>query len=146
MSPIRHYMQSTASFPALVVLLLLLLSQTGGSSAAFLCEFPSKALLKQVQTTFSHSDRWSAKAGGVSWLGHSLREAKPSVIIISPALPKITVEMILRLPMYVHRHQSIRQRRKRKEMRNSRIQRKKRRKEKKNQKIKKLSYVLTDTI
>lgn len=66
MSPIRHYMQSTASFPALVVLLLLLLSQTGGSSAAFLCEFPSKALLKQVQTTFSHSDRWSAKAGGVS--------------------------------------------------------------------------------
>lgn len=54
MSPIRHYMQSTASFPALVVLLLLLLlSQTGGSSAAFLCEFPSKSLLKQVQTAFS---------------------------------------------------------------------------------------------
>lgn len=53
MSPIRHYMQSTASFPALVVLLLLLLlSQTGGSSAAFLCEFPSRALLKQVQITF----------------------------------------------------------------------------------------------
>lgn len=53
MSPIRHYMQSTASFPALVVLLLLLLlSLTGGSSAAFLCEFPSRALLKQVQTTF----------------------------------------------------------------------------------------------
>lgn len=53
MSPIRHYMQSTASFPALVVLLLLLLlSLAGGSSAAFLCEFPSRALLKQVQTTF----------------------------------------------------------------------------------------------
>lgn len=53
MSPIRHYMQSTASFSALVVLLLLLLlSQTGGSSAAFLCEFPSRALLKQVQTIF----------------------------------------------------------------------------------------------
>lgn len=52
MSPIRHYMQSTASFPALVVLLLLLLSLAGGSSAAFLCEFPSRALLKQVQTAF----------------------------------------------------------------------------------------------